>query len=227
LDATPDRLIFKRDGAQHFVGALDAPELSTLDALIGGGLTTQPGLRLHGVDGLEALIGGGSTPGRIANAMLDAPARAVRAVVFDKTADLNWPLGWHQDRTIVVRQRIETPGFGPWSIKQGLQHVEPPFAIIEGMATLRIHLDPVDADNAPLLVAPGSHLRGRVPVAEVAQVAATLGTVPCLAGAGDVWAYATPILHASEAAKRPRRRRVLQVDYACINLPAPLEWLGV
>ena len=49
----------------------------------------------------------------------------------------------------------------------------------------------------------------------------------CLAEVGDVWVYRTPILHASHAAEPGRRRRVLQVDYAAGDLPAPLEWLGI
>lgn len=53
------------------------------------------------------------------------------------------------------------------------------------------------------------------------------GQFACLAAAGDMWAYATPILHASSAATQPRRRRVLQVDYAAIDLPGGLEWLGI
>ena len=53
------------------------------------------------------------------------------------------------------------------------------------------------------------------------------GTAVCEAEAGDVWLYATPILHASEAAKVPTRRRVLQVDYAAGDLPGGLEWAGV
>jgi hypothetical protein len=35
------------------------------------------------------------------------------------------------------------------------------------------------------------------------------------------------LLHASEAAIEPLRRRVLQVDYAVGQLPGRLEWLGV
>ena len=159
--------------------------------------------------------------------MLGRQGRPVRAVLFDKTPELNWPLGWHQDRTIVVEKKVDAPGFGPWSVKQGLQHVEPPFAVIEGMATLRIHLDAVDAENAPLLVAPGSHRLGRVPIGEIEDVVARCGADACLADPGDIWAYATPILHASEAARRPGRRRVLQVDYAASDLPPPLLWLGV
>jgi len=39
--------------------------------------------------------------------------------------------------------------------------------------------------------------------------------------------YATPIVHASQAAPVPARRRVLQVDFAAVELPGGLEWLGV
>jgi hypothetical protein len=95
------------------------------------------------------------------------------------------------------------------------------------MTTLRLHLDPVPETNAPLLIAPKSHLMGRIPEAEVPAVVAHCGVAVCLAGAGDVWCYSTPILHASEAAKTPLRRRVLQVDYATDDLPGGLEWLGV
>jgi hypothetical protein len=51
--------------------------------------------------------------------------------------------------------------------------------------------------------------------------------VSCLAEPGDIWLYATPILHASEAAVAPVHRRTLQVDYSVEQLPGGLEWLGV
>ena len=95
------------------------------------------------------------------------------------------------------------------------------------MVTLRIHLDPVPADNAPLLIAPGSHRLGRVTEGEIAAVVARCGTQACLAERGDVWTYATPILHASAASHGQRHRRVLQVDYSADTLPPPLAWLGI
>jgi hypothetical protein len=109
-----------------------------------------------------------------------------------------------------------------------LQHVAPPFDLLAEMLTLRVHLDSVGADNAPLLRAPGSHRLGRIAEAEVSSVVANCGTFVCLAKAGDVWIYATPILHASDAAVSPTRRRLLrQIDYSARDLPAGLEWLGV
>ena len=151
----------------------------------------------------------------------------MRAILFDKSAEQNWSLGWHQDRTIVVHQRIDMGGFGPWSVKSGMVHVEPPFELLASMVTVRVHFDAVPATNAPLLIAPGSHSRGRIPTADIPDVVRDCGIFPCLADAGDLWLYATPILHASEAALEPRHRRVLQVDYAARQLSGGLHWLGV
>ncbi len=106
-------------------------------------------------------------------------------------------------------------------------HVEPPFELLAGMVTVRVHLDAVPFTNAPLLVAPGSHKHGRIPTAEIPDVVHQCGVIQCLAGAGDTWLYATPILHASDAAIEPLHRRVLQVDYAVGLLPVGLLWLGV
>lgn len=158
---------------------------------------------------------------------LGPEARPVRAILFNKTAQSNWPLGWHQDRTICVEERLDVTGFSSWSTKQGLLHVEPPFSIMEAMVTLRIHIDPVPAENAPLLVALGSHGRGRKKVAEVIDAVRSSQILKCLAQAGDIWAYSTPILHSSEAAQSPAQRRVLQVDYSSAELPGGLEWKGV
>jgi ectoine hydroxylase-related dioxygenase (phytanoyl-CoA dioxygenase family) len=165
--------------------------------------------------------------GAIAASVLGEQARPVRAIVFDKTVDRNWALGWHQDRTIVVKERMETDGYGPWTVKSGLIQVEPPFEILERMVTLRVHLDAVDGRNAPLRIVPGSHRLGRLPEAEIERVVATFGERLCLAERGDVWLYATPIIHASLAADPPQRRRVLQVDFSADATPGPLAWRGV
>jgi hypothetical protein len=95
------------------------------------------------------------------------------------------------------------------------------------MVTLRVHLDDTPSTNAPLLIAPGSHRLGCVPVSDIDAAVQTCGIRACTALAGDIWINATPILHASEAATRPVHRRVLQVDYAAEELPGGLRWLGV
>ncbi len=95
------------------------------------------------------------------------------------------------------------------------------------MVTLRVHLDDVPATNAPLLIAPGSHRDGRIPVDAINDTVRQRGILRCIAKAGDIWLYATPILHASKIAAVPARRRVLQLDFAAEDLPGGLDWLGI
>lgn len=186
---------------------------------------SKPGERLRAdqLAGVIDLIGGSGPVGGIARELFNKPAFAVRALLLDKSARGNWALGWHQDRTIAVAERIDAPGFGPWSVKRGQLHVQPPQSVIEAMVTLRIHVDRVDADNAPLRVVEGSHRLGRLSDAEVIEAVARLPHLTNLAEPGDVWGYRTPIIHAS-AATSVARRRVLQIDYACEPLPGGLEW---
>ena len=150
-------------------------------------------------------------------------ARAVRAVWFDKTRQANWLVPWHQDRTVAVRERCDVPGYGPWSVKQGVCHVEPPFALLAAMLTVRLHIDDCPAGNAPLEVAIGSHC-GRVAADSAAGLAEQFPRHLCLASAGDLWLYRTLILHRSARAVTPGRRRVLQVDYCAEDLPEGLQW---
>ena len=219
-------LSLARDGAQLLPG-LALPLLAELRALAARVPGERAGTRIVGDIGATGMLASPSPVCAAVEALGGGAFRPVRAILFDKNDTANWVLGWHQDRTISVRARRETAGFGPWTVKQGIPHVEPPFAIIERMITVRIHLDPVDADNAPLLVALGSHSSGRVAVADLAAAVESASILDCLADAGDVWAYSTPIVHASRAARPGRGRRVLQADYSADRLPDGLEWLGL
>jgi len=215
------------DGAQLFRQALRSDRLHQLGEILSHLPPDYAGLRLRGVEGLPPFLATSGDIGRCAASVLGETCCPVRAILFDKTAATNWALGWHQDRTIAVKRRVRADGFETWSVKSGMQHVEPPFELLSGMVTLRIHLDPVPASNAPLLIAPGSHNLGRIAEEDVKDVVARCGIVACLAEPGDIWLYATPILHASDAAITPIHRRVLQVDFAVGELPGGLEWLGV
>lgn len=220
-------LALDQNGAQRIECALDTAQLAALEACLPGGEGASPGQRLRGIPELNAFLASAGPIGAVAATRLGNDCLPVRAIVLDKSEQANWSLGWHQDRTIAVKARADAPGFRNWTRKAGILHVEPPFALLERMLTLRLHLDPVDVDNAPLLIAPGSHRLGRVAETELTDAVERCGVHACLAAAGDVWIYATPILHASDRAKHPRRRRVLQVDYSADALPQGLDWAGL
>lgn len=223
---TNDLEPFNSDGAQLFSGAL-GDSLGELEAVLSEMPAEEAGTRLHGIAQLRPFLAPAGCIGSIAAKALGQSAKPVRAILFNKTAETNWALAWHQDRTICVKERKEVAGFGPWTVKQGMHHVAPPFDLLAQMVTLRAHLDDVPPSNAPLLIAPGSHRLGRVAVDAMDEAVERCGRHVCLAQAGDVWLYATPILHASDAATSPASRRVLQVDFAAFDLPGGLEWLGV
>ncbi|HEV7287547.1 phytanoyl-CoA dioxygenase family protein [Sphingomonas sp.] len=217
---------FATSGAMRLDSAAN-DQLAEFQAALAGTPTDRAGVRLARAAGLEQMLGPTGAIGAPIARFAGTDARAVRAILFDKSDRVNWSLAWHQDRTIRVRARREVPGFGPWTVKAGLLHVAPPFEILERMVTIRIHLDDVPLDNAPLLIAPGSHRFGLVREDRIAAVVGQCGVYACTARAGDIWVYATPIVHASDAAATPRRRLVLQIDYAGFDLPGGLEWSGI
>ena len=93
---------------------------------------------------------------------LGGEAFPVRATLFDKTAAANWLVPWHQDLTISVADRLDVPGYGPWTRKAGVWYVRPPAAVLDRMLAVRIHLDDCGESNGALRVFPGSHCSGRL-----------------------------------------------------------------
>ena len=150
-------------------------------------------------------------------------ARPVRAVFFDKNPAHNWKVPWHQDLTIAVRERREVPGFGPWSVKEGVAHVQPPAALLARMVTLRVHLDDCAEDNGPLRVRPGSHLHGRLSDDAIAALTGS-PEITCCVRAGGVVALRPLLLHASSPARVPCHRRVIHLEFSPDLLPDGLEW---
>ena len=160
----------------------------------------------------------------IARLLNSQSSRLVRIIAFDKTPQANWFVPWHQDRAIAVGGRAELPGYQNWTIKDGALHVEPPIVVLECMLTLRVHLDPCGEDDGPLEVVLGSHGLGRLDKAAIAAVAQQGRQQLCLAARGDILAMRPLIVHRSQRARIPTRRRVLHLEYAASPLPAPLTW---
>lgn len=148
----------------------------------------------------------------------------VRALFFDKTPDKNWFVAWHQDVTLAARERAEVPGFGPWTVKDGIPHVHAPAEILRQMLTVRIHLDDADETNGALRVIPGSHLHGKLGHTQIADVNESTPVHICRARAGDLLLMRPLLLHASHKSSSQAQRRVLHIEYAAFKLPSPLEW---
>ena len=148
----------------------------------------------------------------------------VRAIYFNKSPDTNWLVAWHQDLTIAVRSRVECSGFGPWSVKDGVPHVQPPVDLLQQMITVRIHLDDADESNGALRVLPGSHRLGRLSADHIQRLRTEQPETLCKASAGDVLLMRPLLLHASSRSTSDRHRRILHIEYASFELPPQMQW---
>ena len=190
-----------------------------------GDLAGRGGARnlLHESPAVRALAT--SAPVRaVAEAALGHHCFAVRALLFDKTPEANWKVIWHQDLTIAVKARASVAGFGPWSEKAGVPHVQPSIEILEQMIAVRVHLDDCGPDNGPVRVLAGSHRVGRLSASAIDHLREHAESVVCVAERGAILAFRPLIVHASSAATAPGHRRVIHLEFAATELPDPLEW---
>jgi len=155
---------------------------------------------------------------------LGVTAVAVQCTLFDKSAERNWLVAWHQDLSIPVGERIPHPQCTGWSEKEGTLFVQPPVSILESLVAVRVHLDDCEAGAGPLRVVPGSHRHGRLSRSEARRQRETSGEVPCLAKRGDALLMRPLLLHASSKATVPSRRRVLHFLFGPAELPYGLRW---
>lgn len=146
----------------------------------------------------------------------------VRSLFFDKNCQANWSVPWHQDLTITVKSKIETPGFYPWSIKAGVHHVQPPITILESMITLRLHLDNTDVSNGCLSIIPRSHKQGLLSSEEIQKLKSR--AINCQALAGDILVMKPLLVHSSKKATEPSNRRVIHIEFSSVKLPNNLQW---
>ena len=156
--------------------------------------------------------------------VLGASAFPVRGILFDKKDGANWKVPWHQDVTIAVRDRIDVDGYGPWSVKQDVLHVQPPASVLEKMLSVRLHLDDCPKTNGALRVIPKSHANGRLSQQQIEVKSAQREAATCEVRCGGALLMRPLLIHASSAAESLRHRRVIHFDYANIALDGGLRW---
>jgi ectoine hydroxylase-related dioxygenase (phytanoyl-CoA dioxygenase family) len=160
----------------------------------------------------------------LASSVLGPQCFAVRALLFDKTPGTNWKVIWHQDLTIASERRVEVPGFGPWTEKEGVPHVQPPAEVLDAMLAVRLHLDPCGPTNGPVRVISGSHRVGRLSAEAIDELRSLRAPEVCVVETGGVLAFRPLLLHASSPSQQPGHRRVIHIEYAACELPSPLAW---
>jgi ectoine hydroxylase-related dioxygenase (phytanoyl-CoA dioxygenase family) len=149
--------------------------------------------------------------------VLGPSAFIVRSILFNKTAESNWGVPWHQDLTIAVGERRDIPGFVGWSVKDGIHHAQAPREVLEQMLTVRLHLDDCGIENGPLRVLPGTHTSGWLDSDAINRLKREIPEHICVASRGSALVMRPLLLHASSRATKPGHRRVLHLDFAADN----------
>jgi ectoine hydroxylase-related dioxygenase (phytanoyl-CoA dioxygenase family) len=205
-----------RDGFAVFERVFDAREMDLLfDALERAPLSRSRAGARHAMQSPHvARLAADLRLLRIVRAVLGPEAVPFRATLFDKSVSSNWLVAWHQDTALPIRERRDVAGWGPWSVKSGIDYARAPVAALDRILALRVHLDDSTAVNGPLRVVPGSHRHGLLTDADAQRLARESEPVSCLVARGGVIAMRPLLLHASSKADHAAPRRVLHIEYA-------------
>ena len=153
----------------------------------------------------------------MAQAVLGSSAFPFRATLFDKTPDSNRLSAWHQDTALPLREERETPGWGPWSEKEGVIYAHAPANALGQVLALRLHLDDCTEANGPLRVLPGTHELGVLSDEEIGRHATYQEPVEVLMSKGGVVAMRPLLIHASSKSRSQVPRRILHIEYASVH----------
>lgn len=147
-----------------------------------------------------------------------------RATLFDKSPVSNWLVAWHQDTALPLREKLELPGWGPWSLKDGITYGHAPASVLQQILALRVHLNDSTLENGPLRILPGSHTHGILTDDSIRALASGITPVDCTVPKGGIVAMRPLLVHGSSKSQSEMPRMVLHIEYAASPLiAAPLE----
>lgn len=146
-----------------------------------------------------------------------------KAIFFDKPAQSNWYVTWHQDMTIHVMGKIKVEGFDSWTKKGSFFGVRPPENILLNTITVRVHLDDTSDENGALKVIPGSHKK-KLADEEIRLITDSGVPTVCEVSAGGIQLMKPLLLHASSKTTNNKNRRVIHMEFNSAVLPGGLKW---
>lgn len=142
-----------------------------------------------------------------------ASLKPVQCTFFRKDEARNWLVSWHQDRSLPFDREHDYSDDVVLRQKDGGVYYQPSIAVLEQIVSVRVYLDASHADNGPLRMLTGTHLKG---VLESDQIDSAKNTVeesmPEVAR-GGVLILRPLILHASSKSVCSDSRRVLHYVY--------------
>ena len=151
---------------------------------------------------------------RIARQHLGSGAIPFRATLFEKSAQTNWLIPWHQDTALPLTTKFDSAEWTAWSQKEGRLYAHAPAWALSRVIALRVHLDASTAENGPLRVLPHSQEAGVLSDHAILDYANGHQSVACLVPQGGVLAMRPLLIHSSSKGRTAAPRRVLHIEYS-------------
>jgi Phytanoyl-CoA dioxygenase (PhyH) len=214
---------FKKSGYFVIPGVIDAVLNRRLGAFVGGIGSGAGSRRLLDEAWCAHLAGALRGDARI-RSLLPRNAVAVQCTLFNKSPTKNWLVAFHQDLSIPVGSRVNSPECSGWSEKEGHLYVQPPVSVLERLVAVRVHIDDCPAESGALRVVPHSHMEGRVDPSQADALRQHHGETVIPVAQGGVLLMRPLLLHASSKATSLAPRRVLHFVFGPSTLPLGLEW---
>jgi len=214
---------FKKSGYFVIPGVIDAVLNRRLGAFVGG-ITSRAGSRRLLDEAWCARLAGALRGDARIRSLLPHDAVAVQCTLFDKSPTKNWLVTLHQDLSIPVQGRVDSPECSGWSEKEGQVYVQPPLSVLEQLVAVRIHLDECPVESGALRVVPRSHLEGRLSRERAEALRSLHDETVVPVARGGALVMRPLILHASSKATSLAPRRVLHFVFGPPKLPLGLEW---
>jgi ectoine hydroxylase-related dioxygenase (phytanoyl-CoA dioxygenase family) len=217
----------EKDGFAILPGLLPSENLDLLLREIGELRPTRSRAGVRHALGLSPVAAAAWQPHMIelARGVLGPSAFPFRATLFDKSPTANWLVVWHQDTALPFQERVDLPGWGPWSVKEGVAYAHVPAAVLSDVLALRVNCDDSTAENGPLRVLPGTHTLGVLSDDSVHELSTRIPPVNCVVSKGGVVAMRPLVVHASSKSHSDAPRRVLHIEYAASDsIAKPLKF---
>ena len=155
--------------------------------------------------------------------LLPRDAVALQCTCFDKSPSRNWSVGPHQDLSLPLPDDVDAvpAGWRGASRKDGMLFAQPPAQLLDQVCAVRLQLDEAAGGDGALEVIPGTHRRGRLGPAELAELAESATRVACRVPRGAALVLHPLLVHGSRKLRTGGRRRVLHFVFAPADIAAP------
>ncbi|MCV9386037.1 WYL domain-containing protein [Reichenbachiella ulvae] len=154
---------------------------------------------------------------------IDEKLFLTKAIYFDKPAESNWYVTWHQDSTINVDTKLELQGYQGWTKKEEFYGVRPPEEILKNTITLRVHLDDTNEENGALNIITGSHQK-LLNKDEVQLITQNAWPSTCDVRTGGIHLMKPLLLHSTPKTVNQKNRRVIHLEFNSLELPNDIHW---